>query len=119
MRQGPPSDPADAFAAPNYAFWNAPSQRVDQTQGAPITRLMQAIHAARPDLQEAFPLSNAAGRRDFHAWFVAHGVREYRTGDAPLAAALCESSVRTQTIDRYLARIRLSFSRASGRQAGT
>lgn len=119
MRQGPPADPADPFATPNHAFWNAPSERMDQTPGAPITRLMQAIHTARPDLQKAFPLSNAAGRRDFHAWFVAHGAREYRTGDAPLAAALSESSFRTQTIARYLARLRLGFSRVSGRQAGT
>jgi len=119
MRQGPPLNPADPFAAPNHAFWNAPSKRVDQTPGAPITRLMQAIHAARPDLQEAFPLSNAAGRRDFHAWFVAHGAREHRTGDAPLAAALSESTILTQTFSRHFARLRLGFSRASGRQAET
>jgi hypothetical protein len=117
MRQGPPADPAAPFAAPNYTYWNAPSERVDQTPGTPITRLMQAIHAARPDLQEAFPLSTAAGRRGFHAWFIAHGAREYRVGEAPLAAALSESAIQAQTIARHFARLRLGFAKAGNKGA--
>ncbi|MEH6411386.1 MAG: hypothetical protein V7741_12735, partial [Hyphomonas sp.] len=66
-----------------------------------------------------FPLSNATGRRDFHAWFVAYGAREYRASDADLAAALSESTTRTQTIARHFARLRLGFSRIRGRQAKT
>lgn len=111
MRRGPPADPADPFAAPNHAYWNAPSLRIDQSPGQLITRLMEAIHAARPDLQEQFPLSSAAGRRDFHAWFIAHGAREYRIGGDTLDAALSDSVIRTQTIARHFARLRLAFRR--------
>ncbi len=111
MRRGPPADPAAPFAAPNHAYWNAPSDRVDQAPGQTITRLMYAIHADRPDLQAKFPLSTAAGRRDFHAWFIAHGAREYRVGEAPLAAALSDSAIRAQTIARHFARLRLAFRR--------
>jgi len=118
MRQGPPADPASPFAAPNHAYWNAPSERVDQTKAATITRLMMAIHAARPDLQAAFPLSTLAGRRGFHAWFVAHGAQEYKLDEASLDAALSESAIQTQPVARYIARIRLSLLKHSGKQAG-
>lgn len=111
MRRGPLADPAAPFAAPNHAYWNAPSERVDQMPGQTVTRLMYAIHAVRPDLQEKFPLSTSSGRRDFHAWFVAHGALEYRVGKAPLAAALSDSPIRTQTIARHFARLRLAFRR--------
>ena len=110
MRQGPPADPADPFAGPNHAYWNAPSERVDQMPGAPISRLMMAIHESRPDLRAAFPLSTAGGRRDFHAWFIAHGVKEYRIDEAPLEAALSEGAIRVRTISRHFARMRLAVS---------
>jgi hypothetical protein len=114
MRQGPPADPSAPFAAPNHAYWNAPSKQVDQTPGTPITRLMHAIHLARPDLQDAFPLSTISGRRGFHAWFIANGAREYRVGEVPLAAALSESAIQGQRIARHFARLRLGIS-TSGR----
>jgi len=111
MRRGPPADPGDPFAAPNHAYWNAPSERVDQSPGQLITRLMHAIYAARPDLQEKFPLSTASGRRDFHAWFIAHGAREYRIGESSLAAAMGKSPLASPTIMRRLARLRLALAR--------
>ncbi|KCZ89264.1 hypothetical protein [Hyphomonas jannaschiana] len=114
MRQGPPANPADPFVAPNHTYWNAPSERVEQTPGTCITRLMLAIHEARPDLRQAFPLSTAAGRRDFHAWFVAHGAREYRIDENTLGAALSESAIRAQTIARHFARLRLAMSKTKG-----
>lgn len=111
MRQGLPADPADPFAAPNHDWWNAPSDRVDQAPGTVITRLMLAIHDARPDLRKAYPLSSVAGRRDFHAWFLAHGAQEYGIGEASIAAALSDSGIRAQTIARHFARLRLAFRR--------
>ncbi|MCA8903702.1 MAG: group 1 glycosyl transferase [Rhodobiaceae bacterium] len=114
MRRGPPADPADPFAAPNHAYWNTPSDRVDQTAGAAITRLMLAIHDARTDLRQAFPLSTKAGRRDFHAWFIAHGAREYRLGEASIAPALSASILPGKT----LARLRLALRRPSANGRG-
>ena len=111
MRQGPPANPEAPFAAPNHAYWNAPSERVDQMRGTPISRLMYAIHAARPDLREAFPLSTANGRRGFHAWFLAHGPEEYRVTAPQLSAALPDSAVQTQALARTFARLRLGASR--------
>lgn len=110
MRQGPPTEVSDPFAAPNHAYWNAPSERVDQVPGALITRLMMAIYAARPDLQATFPLSMAAGRRDFHAWFISHGAKEYCIGEVPLDAALSDGIIRTRAVSRHIARIRLCIS---------
>lgn len=112
MRRGSPADPAAPFAAPNHAYWNAPSERVDQPSGVVITRLMLAIHDARPDLRKAFALSTTAGRRDFHAWFIAHGAREYRIDGPGLSSALSESAIQTQTIARHFARLRLGISAA-------
>ena len=111
MRQGPSADAKNPFREPNHAYWNAPSDMVDQMRGTPISRLMYAIHAARPDLRETFPLSTANGRRGFHAWFLAHGPEEYRIEAAQIAAALSESAVQSQAIARNFARLKLGFSR--------
>lgn len=119
MRRGPPADPSAPFAAPNHAYWNVPSERVDQTSGAVITRLMLAIHDSRPDLRKAFALSTAAGRRDFHAWFIAHGASEYRIDGPGLASALSESAIQAQTIARHFARLRLGISAARRNRSGS
>ena len=111
MRQGPPADPENPFAAPNHAYWNAPSERVYQTPGAPITQLMLAIHDSRPDLRRTFPLSTGTGRRGFRDWFLAHGAKEYGIGDTPLASALGDTRLARPAIARRLARIRLALRR--------
>ncbi len=115
MRQGPPADPADPFARPNHDWWNTPSDGVDQAPGTPITRLMLAIHASRPDLRGTFPLATAAGRRGFHAWFLAFGAKEYRVSTASIDAALSESAVQARTFARHFARLRLGLARAAHR----
>ena len=112
MRGGPPADPSNPFREPNHAWWNAPTERVDQLPGLTITRLMYAIHAGRPDLRDAFPLSTAAGQRGFHAWFITHGAQEYRIGETSLAAAMAASAIRNRLVARLFARFRLGFDRA-------
>jgi glycosyltransferase involved in cell wall biosynthesis/SAM-dependent methyltransferase len=42
-----------------------------------INRWMQAIHAARPDLQAAFPVLQDASTDQFLHWLSAHGAREF------------------------------------------
>lgn len=66
---------------------NAPDPAVDQDRGAPITVYMAEIWRARPDLQRAFPLSSAAGRRGFHRWFLLHAEDEHRASAELLAPA--------------------------------
>jgi hypothetical protein len=112
MRGGPPADPSNPFREPNHAWWNAPTERVDQLPGLTITRLMYAIHAGRPDLRDAFPLSTAAGQRGFHAWFITHGAQEYHIGETSLAAAMAASAIRNRLVARLFARFRLGFARA-------
>jgi hypothetical protein len=107
MRQGPPADPLNPFGAAHHTFWNAPSDRVDQTKGATITRLMVAIHDQRSDLRQQFPLSTASGRRTFIDWFLAHGASEYRLSPASLEAALVYDPLNSPRLARYLARLRL------------
>jgi hypothetical protein len=69
-------------------WWHAPSEKVDQMPGQTITRLMEAIHASRPDLQAAFPLSHARGRSAFHTWFLTHGEAECGADAAAMSSAL-------------------------------
>ncbi|MFO3797826.1 MAG: hypothetical protein ACK8QZ_11195, partial [Anaerolineales bacterium] len=69
-------------------WWHAPSDTVDQRPGQTITRFMQAIHAARPDLQAAFPLSHTRGRAAFHTWFLTYGEAECGADVVALAGAL-------------------------------
>lgn len=80
MRRRVPASgtPEDWFAAPDTLFWNSPDPRVDQEKGITITRLMMGFLDMRPDLQAAFPIGSAAGRRGLHAWFCRHGAREYK-----------------------------------------
>lgn len=66
---------------------NAPDPAVDQERGAPITRYMAEIWRGRPDLQCAFPLSSAAGRRGFHRWFLLHAEDELGASAELLAPA--------------------------------
>lgn len=79
MRRRPPEKGGaeDWFAAPDAGYWNAPDPRVDQKKGMTLTRLMMGFWEMRPDLQTAFPLGTAAGRRGLHAWFHRHGAKEY------------------------------------------
>mgnify|MGYP003630147752 CR=1 FL=1 len=83
MRRQPPSagSPDDWFGAPDYDWWNAPDPTIDQGKGMVITRLMSGFYSMRPDLQVAYPLTLAAGRRGFHSWFCRHGAREYQIPD--------------------------------------
>lgn len=79
MRRHPPEHgtPEDWFDAPDLAYWTAPDPRVDRSPDVVITRLMAGFWDLRPDLQAAFPLSTAAGRRAFQAWFLRHGRAEH------------------------------------------
>ncbi|KCZ87579.1 group 1 glycosyl transferase [Hyphomonas johnsonii MHS-2] len=111
MRRGPPVDPSDPFREPNHVWWSTPTDRVDSVPGLTITRLMYAIHAARPDLMEMFPLSTASGQRGFHAWFITHGAQEYRIEKTSLEPAMAASPVRNRQLARLFARLRLARSR--------
>lgn len=81
-------------------WWRAPSPDVDQDAGAPITRLMFALHQSRPDLRSEFPLSLKSGRRGFYDWFLVNGIREYRLEEPPPPA-----------FARFLAHLRLALGR--------
>ena len=67
---------SDPFAAYDHAYWDAPSDRIDPCGARRFTRMMEAIHSSRPDLQAAFPLATRRGRAAFLDWFDAHGARE-------------------------------------------
>lgn len=90
MRRNPDLEipPSDWFKSSRRDYWNAPSEHVDQQSTRSITRLMLAIHDARPDLRAAFPLSSKAGREAYHTWFLTHGVKECGASPADLSAAL-------------------------------
>lgn len=109
VRHHPPTDQPPETWLDTYdaAWWDAPSERVDTEDGIRITRLMLAIHASRPDLREAFPLSSRSGRQGFHAWFLAHGAKEYRLSEAQAAAALTNSALRSPSLARQFARLKL------------
>ena len=98
---------ATAFERFDAVYWSAPSLDLDQSPHAPITRLMQAIHAARPDLQSAFPLTSAAGRALFHAWFIAHGRTEYALNNSVLP----DGGAAFGPLARFFAKVRLGFLR--------
>lgn len=107
-----PLSPSDA------AYWNAPSERVDQVSGTVITRLMLSIYESRPDLRTDFPLSTAPGRRNYHAWFLAYGAGEYGLPDVWIRAALARSTLRSPAISRRLARLRSALARLKRRMRG-
>lgn len=71
-----------------FDLLNAPSPEVDQTP-SPISVFMYETWRSRPDLQELFPLSRAAGRRAFSRWFLLYAANEpWAAGPlAPPAAA--------------------------------
>ena len=103
----------------DVAYWNAPSERVDQVSGAVITRLMLALYESRPDLRTDFPLSTGQGRRSFHAWFLAYGGKEYGLSDVWIEAALASSLLRSPALSRHLARLRLGLARLRRRIFGS
>jgi hypothetical protein len=95
MRRRPPfgGTAEDWFAAPDTDYWNAPDPRVDQKKGCHITRLMIGFWEMRPDLQVAFPLGTAAGRRGLRCWYHRHGIREYDIGEAFWGASFLERRI--------------------------
>lgn len=50
-----------------------------------LSKLAKAIYEARPDLQHAFPDPCGKDGLRFIAWFLTHGVREYRLSEVLLA----------------------------------
>jgi hypothetical protein len=96
---------SDPFARHDHGYWDAPSERFDAGDGTVITRMMHAIHAARPDLQASFPLTTRAGRAGFADWFRAYAASEYGLPPAPKAA-------------RLFARAKLSAGRLLGQWRG-
>ena len=113
VRRHPPTDkPSEAWLERyDAAWWDAPSERVDPEPSITITRLMLAIYDSRPDLREAFPLSTRAGRRSYHAWFVANGGQELGLDEARISAALTNTHLRSPRLRRLLARVSLKLSR--------
>lgn len=79
---------AHSFEMPDADWWHGPSETVDQAPGKTITRFMLAIYLSRRDLQTAFALSCADGRRDFHTWFLTNGAEECAATPSAIAAAL-------------------------------
>lgn len=98
------------FESLDTAYWDGPSENVDSEPGLTITRLMVAIYSARPDLRSAFAIATRAGRRDFHAWFLAHGARELGLDEGRVTAALAGARVSQPGIARVFARLRLALS---------
>lgn len=101
------STEAADFRAYDAHFWNAPDPAIDQDNGNPISRLMAGYYALRPDLQAAFPLSNARGRAGFHDWFVAYGMQEYSLTAQQKPEANRTEGTRISKISRLAARLRL------------
>lgn len=64
------------------AFYQEPAPGIEQDAPLPITRGMQALHAARDDLQAFVDLGSVQGRGEFISWWV----RE--VGDHPFLARL-------------------------------
>jgi len=112
VRRSPPlGEPPERWAKSyDAAYWNAPSDDVDQAGGAEISRLMFDIYQSRPDLQAEFPLSAAWGRHKFHDWFIVHGVTEYRLEEAHLRPAQGGRSRLRSKAKMLVARLRLRFS---------
>ena len=100
----------------DIAFWNAPSERVDQTSGKVITRLMLSIYESRPDLREVFALATAGGRHLFHAWFLTHGATEY--GLSPIWTEPAFSTSRPGTLSRHLSWLQIRLAQARRRIIG-
>ncbi|MCS6890145.1 MAG: glycosyltransferase [Rhodovarius sp.] len=76
----------EACFSPDLNRFCALAAEVPEDLAAPITRLMHAIWSRRPDLQRAFRLDRAEGRRDFHNWFRSRAALEHRLPATLLAA---------------------------------
>ena len=101
------------FSAYDRVYWNAPAPDIDQEPGAPISRLMAGYHSLRPDLQSAFPLTNARGRAGFHDWFIGYGLQAYGLTHSQLPESQIPSSRGGSRRARFLARMRLRLWRRS------
>ena len=108
VRRGPLTGQSLAATLKAYdaAYWNALSPDVEQTPGAPITRLMLGIHAMRTDLQALYPLASEAGRKGFHAWFITYAGREYRLTEAMMPAGSSQQSQIAAAMRRTASRLR-------------
>lgn len=108
VRRGPLTggDLATTLKAYDSTYWNALSPDVEQSDGAPVTRLMLAVHAMRTDLQETFPLTSESGRKGFHAWFITHAGREQRLTDEMMPAGSSRQSQLTAAMRRTASRLR-------------
>lgn len=90
-RKLPRSLPADGWKdrnqvfMPDYEALNRFSPCVDPDPAAPITVLMHAMYERRPDLQAAFPLGTAKGRRGYYQWFMRYVATEGALPDVFLA----------------------------------
>ncbi|MFN2509400.1 MAG: glycosyltransferase [Chthoniobacterales bacterium] len=87
-----PPDPYTTNGEPAFLDWlNQPLGK-----GRPqITRYMLAIHAARSDLQVAFPDPLGAQAAQFHEWFLGHGHREENPSPLLLPPDARSSSCKT------------------------
>ena len=62
----------------------------------PITRLMEAVYAARLDVQDAFRDIRGRDRLEYARWFITHGAQQHAIPAKyldPIAAALAEAPV--------------------------
>ncbi|MEO1015845.1 MAG: glycosyltransferase [Pseudomonadota bacterium] len=76
----------EAFS-PDLAWADAPAESLSRINGFEITKVMHAVWRKRPDLRDAFPLTNEQGRERFLRWFAATAEREYGLPKALIAKA--------------------------------
>ena len=81
---------AEDPAANGISVLNLSAPDVAQDPGSLITILMTAIHASRLDLQEAFDLAAAEGRRGFVEWFLTRAAVEFDVTEDLLAPVRME-----------------------------
>lgn len=74
----------DAFA-PDLATLDTPDHKFDQSE-YPFTQVMAAIWKIRPDLRDAFNLSDRRGQEAFCRWFVSAAEREYQLPQSAYAS---------------------------------
>lgn len=87
-------------------FLHAPAESVPLTAPVPVTRLMARVWSMRPDLQAAFDLGTADGRRCFARWFHLHGLAEmglFGLLDPTAAEALAAPFEAGSPVSRILA----------------
>ncbi|MGH7048436.1 MAG: glycosyltransferase family 9 protein, partial [Stellaceae bacterium] len=83
------------WGADGSSFFDQIEPTLRQPELPDITRIMYQLWLDRDDLQEAFDLDDAEGRRAFHAWFAEAGQSQAEIDDLSLiaAAALVEAGV--------------------------